>query len=101
SLPTRRSSDLLMPGTFATVELPLVVKDALLVPSIPIIPGVEGRSVFVAREGKAQLVPVELGPRSPERVQVISGLTAGDAVIISNLLRMRSGIPIQIEASAQ
>lgn len=91
----------LMPGTFAKVELPLVINDALLVPSIVIIPGVNGRSVFVARNGKAELVPVELGPRGPERVQVISGLAAGDSVIVSNLLRLRSGIPIQIEDSAQ
>jgi len=92
-----RASEGLVPGTFAKVELPLVVKEALLVPAIAIIPGVEGRAVFVAREGKAHLVPVELGPRGPERVQVLSGLKSGDAVIVSNLLRLRNGVAIQVE----
>jgi membrane fusion protein (multidrug efflux system) len=96
-----RASEGLVPGTFAKVELPLVVKEALLVPAIAIIPGVEGRGVFVAREGKAHLVPVELGPRGPERVQVLSGLKSGDAVIVSNLLRLRDGVAIQVEKTTQ
>lgn len=90
----------LVPGTFAKVELPLVLKDALLVPAIAIIPGVEGRGVFVARGGKAHFVLVELGPRSPDRVQVLSGLAVGDSVIVSNLLRLRDDVAIQVEDAA-
>lgn len=87
----------LVPGTFAKVELPLVLKNALLVPAIAIIPGVEGRGVYVARDGKAKLVPVVLGARGPQRVQVLSGVVPGDSVIVSNLLRLRDGLAVRVE----
>ena len=90
----------LLPGTFATVELPLRNEQAFLVPQIAVIPSVEGRRVFVLREGVARLVPVELGGRTPDRVQVLSGLSAGDRVIVNNLLRLRDGAPVSVKASA-
>lgn len=85
----------LVPGTFATVELPLRVEEAILIPAIAVVPGVEGRRVFVARDGIAHSVPVELGGRTTDRVQVVSGLAAGDRVIVSNLLRVRDGARVQ------
>lgn len=84
----------LLPGTFATVELPLQAQQVFLVPSIAVIPGAAGRTLFVEREGVAHSVLVELGPRSGERVQVLSGIVEGDRVVISNLLRVRPGAKI-------
>ncbi|WP_343623797.1 efflux RND transporter periplasmic adaptor subunit [Roseateles puraquae] len=42
-----------------------------------------GSFAYVVRDGVAQKVPVKLGARSLERVEVISGLVAGDRVVIS------------------
>lgn len=81
----------LLPGAFATVELPVRVEQAILIPSIAVIPGADGRRVFVAREGLAHSVRVELGARTTDRVQVLSGLSPGDSVAVSNLLRIRDG----------
>jgi membrane fusion protein (multidrug efflux system) len=86
----------LLPGTFATVEVPLRTEQALLVPAIAVVPDVEGRRVFVVRDGVARAVPVELGARTTERVQVLSGLAAGDQVVVSNLLRMRNGVKVKL-----
>ncbi|AKT36950.1 efflux RND transporter periplasmic adaptor subunit [Chondromyces crocatus] len=86
----------LLPGTFARVEVPLSADDALLVPSIAVIPSVKGRSVYVVREGKAQLVDVKTGARTPDRVQILTGITAGDQVIVTNLLRLRDGAPVKV-----
>ena len=91
------AEDELVPGMFAKVEIPVVRSQALLVPTIAIIPGISGRGVYVVHDGKAKLVPVELGPRTADRVQVTSGLAAGDEVIVSNLLRLRDGAAIRIE----
>jgi membrane fusion protein (multidrug efflux system) len=44
----------------------------------------------------ARAVPVELGARTTERVQVLSGLAAGDQVVVSNLLRMRNGVKVKL-----
>lgn len=42
-----------------------------------------GSQAYVVRNGVAQKVAVKLGARSLERVEVISGLVAGDRVVIS------------------
>lgn len=86
----------LLPGTFASVELPLSAEDALLVPSIAVIPSVKGRSVYVARDGAARQVDVKIGARTPDRVQILSGLAPGDQVIVTNLLRLRDGAPVKV-----
>lgn len=49
------------------------------------------KMVFVVREGKAHLVPVELGAEQDDLVQVMSGLRAGDEVVISGQHRLRDG----------
>jgi len=86
----------LLPGTFANVEVPLSAADTLLVPSIAVVPSVQGRSVFVVQDGVARAVEVKLGSRTPDRVQVLSGVSAGDQVIISNLLRLRNGAAVKV-----
>jgi membrane fusion protein (multidrug efflux system) len=91
----------LTPGTFADVELPLKTDTALLVPSIAVTPGIDGQRVYRVRDGKAELVPIELGDRGAQRVQVLSGLRAGDKVIVSNLLRVRPGGPVTIVAEGR
>lgn len=90
----------LLPGTFAKVQLPLTLEKALAIPSIAVIPGVEGRSVFVERAGHVQSVQVELGARSAQQVQVLSGLQVGDRVIVSHLLRLRAGQAVSVEQEA-
>jgi membrane fusion protein, multidrug efflux system len=89
------SADLL-PGTFATVELPLRMDQSLLIPPIAVIPGADGRRVFVVRDGVVKAVGVELGARTIDRVQVLSGLAAGDRVAVSNLLRIRNGAKVTV-----
>jgi membrane fusion protein, multidrug efflux system len=86
----------LLPGTFATVEVPLRSEQALLVPAIAIVPDVDGRRVFVVRDGVARGVPVEVGSRTSDRVQILSGLKPGDQVVVSNLLRMRNGAKVKL-----
>ncbi|HWO10639.1 MAG TPA: efflux RND transporter periplasmic adaptor subunit [Polyangiaceae bacterium] len=90
----------LVPGSAASVEVPLRVERALLVPSLAIVPGIEGRRVFVAANGRARSTPVEVGYRSGDRAQIVSGLHEGDAVITTNLLRLREDMPITV-ASAE
>lgn len=86
----------LLPGSAASVEVPLRVEQALLVPPIAIIPGIEGRRVFVVDGGRARSTPVELGFRTADRVQVVGGLSAGDQVITTNLLRIRDDVPVSV-----
>lgn len=50
---------------------------------------IEGKSQIIARQ-----VPVTLGVSQGENYQVISGLKPGDEVIVSNILKLRDGLPI-------
>jgi membrane fusion protein (multidrug efflux system) len=87
----------LMVGGFVTVEYPLESQaGGLLVPAIAIVPSLGGHAVWVAKDGKAALVDVELGVRTQNEVQLISGVQQGDFVITTNLLRLRPGAPIQL-----
>jgi RND family efflux transporter MFP subunit len=45
-------------------------------------------------------VPVQLGPLQNNRYPVLGGLSAGQAVITSNLINLRHGLPIQLNGSA-
>jgi membrane fusion protein, multidrug efflux system len=89
----------LSPGSFATVELPLSTGQALLVPNLSVVPSVDGRRVFVVKDGVVRSVKVELGERSAELVQVLSGIAPGDQVVTTNLLRMRDGARVRTPGS--
>jgi membrane fusion protein, multidrug efflux system len=87
----------LLPGTFARVELTVTrAEDALLVPAIAVIAGLEERFVFVMRGGRAERVAVRLGARTATEVHVIEGLAPGDVVLTSGLQQLRAGMPVQL-----
>ena len=84
----------LLPGMFAKVRLALKPRDVLFVPAIAVIPSPTGARLFVERDGKAQALEVEVGVREPARVEIVKGLQPGDAVIATNLLRVRDGAKV-------
>jgi membrane fusion protein (multidrug efflux system) len=86
----------LLPGAFANVTIPLSEQQALMIPALVVMPGVDGRRVFVVEEGKARSVKVELGERTDERVQVLEGLKPGAQLITGHLLRLREGMPVVV-----
>jgi membrane fusion protein, multidrug efflux system len=82
----------LLPGAFASVELQLAELDgAILVPATAVVPGLNEMTVFVVKDGKAELRAVETGTRLESSVHILSGLAAGDVVITSGLTQMRPG----------
>jgi membrane fusion protein (multidrug efflux system) len=91
-------NDSLLPGSAASIEMPLRVERALLAPAIALVPGVDGRRVFLADHGLARSVLVEVGLRAGDRAQLLSGVEAGDLVITSNLLRLREGAPVAVQS---
>lgn len=85
----------LLPGSFANVEVILEEKEALLIPAEALIPELKGHRVFVAQAGKAVSREVEIGIRTEERVEVTQGLTAGDTLITSAILQLRPGMAVR------
>jgi membrane fusion protein (multidrug efflux system) len=85
----------LVPGAFATVEVPLArAGEGLLVPAQAVVPSATGHAVWVVRDGRAALREVEIGLRTRDAVEILRGLDAGEAVLTTNLLRVREGARI-------
>jgi membrane fusion protein, multidrug efflux system len=90
-----------LPGGFATVEVPLrEIPDALAVPADALVPGLNQQQVYVIEQGRAQLRTVQTGIRSAREVQIVAGLRSGDVVITSGQLQLRPNMPVQPVARA-
>lgn len=88
----------LMPGNFANVTLKLSEnRDALMVPTQSVVPKLKGQSVYVYKNGQASLVDVEIGIRTENLLQVISGVNEGDTILTTNILRLRQGAKVTLE----
>lgn len=91
---------LLTAGASASVEFEVRSAAGILIPTRALVPSIKGHSVFVLRDGKAAEQEVRIGVRTSDQVQILSGLKKGDVVLTSNLLRLRAGIPVQLETRA-
>ncbi|MDT3695139.1 MAG: efflux RND transporter periplasmic adaptor subunit [Ignavibacterium sp.] len=80
----------LIPGAFANVELSLKkINDAILVPSVAIVPELKGQKVYLYKNGVVAQQNVDIGIREETSIQVVSGLNAGDTVITSGILQIK------------
>jgi RND family efflux transporter MFP subunit len=90
----------LIGGMFARASIHVRrVPDALLVPPSAIVR--EGATTgeaqaFVIVDGKAERRPITLGVEQPDAIQVISGLNAGDTVVIDPPVSLSSGATVQL-----
>jgi membrane fusion protein (multidrug efflux system) len=82
----------LFPGAFASVSLKLgELDDAVLVPAIAVVPGLNAKTVYVVKDGRAELRTVVTGTRLEDRVQILSGLAPGDVIVTSGVLQLTPG----------
>lgn len=87
----------LMPGAFAEIELVLkTISNALTVPAQAVIPELSGHKVLLYKGGIVQSQPIETGIRTSSTVQIVKGIQAGDTVLTSGILQVRSGSPVSI-----
>jgi membrane fusion protein (multidrug efflux system) len=87
----------LVPGMFADLTLITDEKlNAIQIPTEAIVPEMNEKRVWLARNGKAALVPVVTGIRTEDKVEVTSGIAAGDTVLTSGLMQLRQSMPIRV-----
>lgn len=86
----------LRPGQFMSVSLTLQQRQALVIPEQAVIVRGDESYVFVARDGKARRLPVDLGARMPGLVEVSGGLSHEDRVVVAGQDRLSSGERIQV-----
>lgn len=88
----------LLPGRYANISLKKEeVENALAIPTEAIVPEMGKDKVFVYRNGKAQPVEITTGIRTEAEVQVLKGLQAGDTIITSGTLQLRTNLPVKLD----
>lgn len=85
---------ILIPGAFASIEVVLKDKETVLIPSYALIPELKGHQVFLYKKGKARAQSVEIGTRTDEQIEITAGAQAGDTLITSAILQLRSGMEV-------
>jgi RND family efflux transporter MFP subunit len=86
------------PGYLARVRLRLERReDVALVPASAILTGAAGEeSAFVVENGKALRREIETGLVSEGRVEIVRGLTPGEAVVVAGGSSLREGTAVRI-----
>jgi RND family efflux transporter MFP subunit len=93
---TENGDWLLRPGMYATASLTLVSrKDVLAVPASAVTRVFDRKVLFVVDgEGTAHARDVATGIRSGERVEILSGLAAGEEYVVMGQNKLTDGVPV-------
>ncbi|NTV10784.1 MAG: efflux RND transporter periplasmic adaptor subunit [Zoogloea sp.] len=90
------ASGSLLPGQFVRVRLSIGMREGVfLVPQQAVIQSDQGAVVMTAdAQNKVAPRPVKTGNWSGNNWVILSGLKAGDKVIVDNLMKLRPGAPV-------
>ena len=98
------SNLLLRPGMYVNAALTLPAQtDAIVVPATAVQTSAQGYSVVVVRgdnaskQGKANIVAVGIGKRIDNRIQITSGIQAGDVIVITGQNRVQPGADVVVQ----
>jgi RND family efflux transporter MFP subunit len=105
------SSGKIMPGAYAFVHFNIssektasqknAAAESLTIPANTLLFRAEGLRAAVVRDGKALLVPVQIGRDYGSTVEIISGLQPSDEVIVNPSDSLESGMRVQIASTHQ
>jgi len=94
------SNQRIKPGMFAKVDLILIKKSKVLIIPFDVVLGETDKYVFVSQSGKAAKKPIVLGLQQDDNIEVKSGLSAQDRVIVLGERVVKEGSSIE-EATGQ
>ncbi|WP_435354336.1 efflux RND transporter periplasmic adaptor subunit [Emticicia sp. SJ17W-69] len=95
----KNPADKLVPGMFVRVTVDLDIAKAIMIPTEAIVPILKGKKVYVVRDGKANEIMVETGLRTDKKIQVTSGLSAGDSLIVSGIMALKKDSPVKVKGA--
>jgi RND family efflux transporter MFP subunit len=92
----------LLPGGYAFVHLQLpAASGSVVIPSNTLLFRAEGLRVAVVRDGQAKLMPITIGQDYGSSVEVVSGLTTDDSVILDPSDSIMDGSLVKITEPAK
>ena len=86
----------LKPGMFLNVTLARDEHEALMVPEAALVPEQSRQFLFIIEDGRATRREVRIGGRQPGRVEIVSGLKAGEQVIVEGTQKVREGGEVRV-----
>jgi membrane fusion protein (multidrug efflux system) len=84
-----------------SASLTLQEREGLVIPEQAVMIRGDDKYVFVAEDGVARRVSVATGSRMPGLVEITSGLTLDDAVVITGQDRLSTGDRIEVQSNDQ
>ncbi len=93
----------LVPGVYAEASITLREKrNALAVPIQAVIRTEDRTTVFtVGSDNKIQESTVQLGIETPNKIEILSGLTEGEMVVVGNRSQLRPGLRVQPKVTSE
>ncbi len=86
-------------GSFAKVIFDMGNNNnAIMIPTQAIIPQARDKKVIIYRGGIAQFATVVTGTRDSARVEILSGLVAGDTIATTGLLSIKPGSKVNLSS---
>ncbi len=90
----------LVAGQFAKIEIPLGnASEAYMIPSQAIIPRARNKEILLLINGKAEIREITTGIRDSARVEVLTGIKAGDSIITTGLMSIKPGAAVNVSKS--
>ncbi|CAN5736819.1 N/A [soil metagenome] len=96
------SAQLARPGFLARVTFDLATSDDVLLLPVGAVLGGEGaQAVFVVQDGTATRRAVTTGLTSQGRIEIVSGLTEGEPVVVVGHNTLRDGMTVRVAGEPQ
>ncbi len=87
----------LFPNQFVQVRLDLERRQAAVVaPAVAVQHGPQGAFVWKVEQDRVKQIAVTTGVGSGERIEILTGLAAGDQVVTDGVDRLRDGAPVVV-----
>jgi membrane fusion protein, multidrug efflux system len=83
-------------GLYAEAELPVKNEEKIIISKSSIVGSMESPIVYVVTNGKAVKREIIIGQSNDKQVEVLSGLSVGEQVIISGQLNLKDGDDVNI-----
>jgi RND family efflux transporter MFP subunit len=84
-------------GQFGRLAVPLSETTFLFVPPQALVRRGQLEILFVAADGKAQMRLVRTGKQAAQGIEILAGLTPGEAVVVEGAANLRDGQPLQTQ----
>ena len=88
----RNTNGELMPGMVVGGKTEFIA-----VPTEAVVPEMDGKRMWIVKNGKALSVPVETESRDEKNVEVTSGISVGDTILTGGLMQLRDGMAVEVK----